>query len=306
LTLRLAAGMERLPAEPRARHANYLRAAQNADGGFSGRDGGSDLYYTSFALRGLAILGELDTAVAERASGFLRSRLSSQAAVVDFVSLIYSAAILKAAAGIDVFSEAAAGWRSAVDGALEQFRRDDGGYAKTADGHSSSTYYSFLVVLCRQLLGTPARDSQRLAEFIRSRRRDDGGFVEVGPMKRSGTNPTAAAIGLLKILESLDDVIRGDAISFLLDMQTDEGGLRANTRIPIADVLSTFTGLLTLADLDALEVLDFAAARRFVEQLDLPSGGFRAALWDPGHDVEYTFYGLGSLALLVNHAQDGE
>lgn len=297
--MRLAAGIERLPVDLRARHAGYLRGAQNADGGFSGRDGGSDLYYTSFALRSLAVLGELDTPAAERAAGFLRSRLSSQAAVVDFVSLIYSAALLEAAAGIDVFAEAAAGWRAAVDGALEQFRRDDGGYAKTADGHSSSTYYSFLVVLCRQLLGTPARDPERLAEFIRSRRREDGGFVEVGPMKRSGTNPTAAAIGLLKILDALDEVTRTDAVNFLLDMQTDEGGLRANTRIPIADVLSTFTGLLTLADLDALGEVDLAAARQFVEQLDLPGGGFRAALWDPGHDVEYTFYGLGSLALLA-------
>jgi geranylgeranyl transferase type-2 subunit beta len=222
--------------------------------------------------------------------------------VVDFVSLIYSAALLEAAAGIDVFVAAAAGWRSAVDAALEKFRRDDGGYAKTADGHSSSTYYSFLVVLCRQLLGRPVREPERLAEFIRSRRREDGGFVEIGPMKRSGTNPTAAAIGLLKILDALDEATRADAVGFLLDMQTDEGGLRANTRIPIADVLSTFTGLLTLADLDAMDEVDVAAARRFVEQLDLPSGGFRAALWDPGHDVEYSFYGLGSMALLADRS----
>ena len=53
LTLRLVDGLARLPAEFRARHAAYLSAAQNADGGFSGREGGSDLYYTSFALRGL-------------------------------------------------------------------------------------------------------------------------------------------------------------------------------------------------------------------------------------------------------------
>ena len=50
----------------------------------------------------------------------------------------------------------------------------------------------------------------------------------------------------------------------------------------------------------ALGELDTPAARRFIEQLDLPGGGFRAALWDPGHDVEYTLYGLGGLALLAN------
>ena len=49
LTARLLDGVERLPAEVRHRHATYLLASQNPDGGFSGREGGSDLYYTSFA-----------------------------------------------------------------------------------------------------------------------------------------------------------------------------------------------------------------------------------------------------------------
>mgnify|MGYP000671844328 CR=1 FL=1 len=42
------------PEATRARHARYFLQAQRADGGFSGREGGSDLYYTSFGLRGLA------------------------------------------------------------------------------------------------------------------------------------------------------------------------------------------------------------------------------------------------------------
>jgi geranylgeranyl transferase type-2 subunit beta len=32
--------------------------------------------------------------------------------------------------------------------------------------------------------------------------------------------------------------------------------------------------------------------------LEMPTGGFHAAAWDPAHDVEYTFYGLGCRALL--------
>ena len=59
LTIRLAGGIGKLPDEVRARHSNYLLAAQQTDGGFKGRDGESDLYYTSFALRGLSILGQL-------------------------------------------------------------------------------------------------------------------------------------------------------------------------------------------------------------------------------------------------------
>ena len=87
-------------------------------------------------------------------------------------------------------------------------------------------------------------------------------------------------------------------LDFLCEMQTDEGGLRANTRIPIADLLSSFTGGLTLMDLDSFDELDVPLLNKFVASLQLPEGGFRAAIWDDAHDVEYSFYGLGCLALL--------
>ena len=44
-----------------------MAARQNPDGGYSGREGESDLYYTGFALRGLAVLGALTPAICERA-----------------------------------------------------------------------------------------------------------------------------------------------------------------------------------------------------------------------------------------------
>src|SRR5687768_5166883 len=120
LTLRLAAGIAELPEEVRGRHAKYLLARQREDGGFAGREGGSDLYYTGFALRSMAMLGELYGPAAERAAGFLRSRLAGQESIVDFLSLIYGAALIDSAAGIDVFSGAEANWREAVAEALEK------------------------------------------------------------------------------------------------------------------------------------------------------------------------------------------
>jgi len=51
-------------------------------------------------------------------------------------------------------------------------------------------------------------------------------------------------------------------------------------------------------DLNALEEIDLSMMRRFVVSLQLEEGGFHAAAWDLAHDVEYTFYGLGNLALL--------
>jgi len=289
----------------RARHSRYLLSKQRDDGGFAGREGGSDLYYTGFALRSLAMLGELYGEPAERAAGFLRSRLSGQESIVDFLSLVYGAALIESAAGIDVFAAAPANWREAVAFALEKLRRNDGGYAKGAEGVASSTYHTFLVLLCQQLVGHSPREPEQIVAFVRSQQCEDGGFREIRASKRAGTNPTAAAIGCLRILNALDENTRLDTIDFLAEMQTDEGGLRANTRIPIADLLSTFTGLLTLQDLSGTAEIDVEDVRRFAVSLELEDGGFRGAEWDPAHDVEYTFYGLGTLGLLSEQKDRG-
>src|SRR5215211_3777566 len=76
LTARLVDGLDRLPPEFRRRHIDWLRERQNADGGFSGREGGSDLYYTGFALRALAVLQALNPELCGKAAGFLRSRMT--------------------------------------------------------------------------------------------------------------------------------------------------------------------------------------------------------------------------------------
>ena len=303
LTIRLATGVAALPAERRERHARFFIAAQQSDGGFCGREGGSDLYYTGFALRALAVLGELHGPLAQRAADFLRSRLGGRESIVDFFSLIYGAALLDSSAGIDVFADSADAWRDAVADTVERLRRADGGYAKAEQGTASSTYHSFLVLLCRQLIERPLPQPDRLVAFLMSQRSEEGGFREIRASKRAGTNPTAAAIAALRMLDALTDDIRGDTIDFLADMQTDEGGLRANTRIPIADLLSSFTGVITLHDLDGLNEIDVDQVRQFAESLEQPDGGFFGAVWDQAADVEYTFYGLGCLAML---AEDGQ
>lgn len=301
LMARLSEGLARLPPEFQARHAGYLARCQNADGGFSGREGGSDLYYTGFALRGLAVLDALSADAAERASVFLRHALTQHASVVDFYSLLYSCGLIQLAGGPDVLAQSPADWPERVAATLESFRAPDAGYGKTTDAASGSTYHTFLVCLCYELLGKAVPRADEVIRFIASRRRDDGGYVEIAPMRRSGTNPTAAAVGALQILQGeqfatqeLDGVV-----DFLADMPSFEGGLRANGRAPLGDLLSTFTGAWTLAQLHALERLDSDAVRAYVTSLEVPNGGFRGGLWDEHCDIEYTFYGLGTLALLV-------
>jgi len=135
-------------------------------------------------------------------------------------------------------------------------------------------------------------------------------------MRKSGTNPTAAAIGILQLLFPLSPLGTGTAgegrsptttavlepaatIDFLAGMTSMEGGLCANERIPLADLLSTFTGSWTLAQLGALDRLNGHQVYQFAEALQDDAGGFRGGVWDEAADVEYTFYGLGTMALMA-------
>src|SRR5262249_37419736 len=166
LTQRLADGLARLPESFRMRHAIYLRAAQNPDGGFSGREGGSDLYYTGFALRGLAVLDQLAEETCANAAKFLETSLTQQASVVDFFSLLYSCFLIQSSGGPDVLAGSPADWPQRVAATLASFRTPDGGYAKTPGGTAGSTYHSFLVGLCFQLLGKPMPCGEELANFL--------------------------------------------------------------------------------------------------------------------------------------------
>lgn len=295
---RLLAGAAAMDPARRQRHAAFLQSLQNADGGFPGRLGPSDPYYTSFALRGLALTGGLTRPAAHRAADYLRQLASRPLGLVDQASVVFGATVLQTLAGAAVFASADDA-RSWLRRALEAWRSSDGGYVKAPHTQASSTYCTFLAVMAAELVGAPLAEPGRIAALVRSRQRDDGGFVELDVMHRGGTNPTAAALAVLRVLDALDSASTERAVRFLLAMQNAEGGFCAHGRIPLADLLSTFTALAALGDLGALERAGAAAARRYIAQCEDPNGGFGGGCGDPVPDAEYTFYGLAAEALLL-------
>ena len=182
---------------------------------------------------------------------------------------------------------------------MHTLRRPDGGFSKSLEGQAGSTYQTFLVLLCLELIEQPCPDSQAAAAFLMKQRQGDGGFLEIRVAKRSGTNPTAAAIGALQVLKQLNEDLATSAAEFLADLQTDEGGFQANTRIPLPDLLSSFTACVTLADLNHLDWINIQRVKSYAESMQQPTGGFRGFEFDPADDIEYCFYGLGLLALLA-------
>jgi geranylgeranyl transferase type-2 subunit beta len=296
---RVARGLRQVDPDRVARHRRFLLTQQMPDGGFRGREGDSDLYYSGFAVRGLAITGGLDEHTRDTVASFLGRHDPLQLNVIDLLSWLYSALVIQASGGIDLLQDQPTDLAERIAVKLESLRTGDGGYAKSPEGKAGSTYHSFLVVLTRQMLGQPLPRPNALIQFLYDRQRDDGGFVEIAPMRRSGTNPTAAAVALMNNVGGMDADIKSDVLGFLTDVASSEGGFQANTRIPFADGLSTFTGLLTAQDLGQGDIVSTQRIAEFLAgALERSEGGFMGASWDQQADTEYTFYGLGTLGLL--------
>jgi len=296
---RVARGLRKVDPDRVARHRRFLLSQQMPDGGFQGREGDSDLYYSGFAVRGLAITGGLDDQTCDKVAAFLAQQDPMQLNVIDLLSWLYSALVIQTSGGADLLKGQPTDFAEQIGAKLELLRTEDGGYAKSQEGTAGSTYHSFLVVLTRQMLGQPLPRPNALIQFLYDRQRDDGGFVEIDPMKRSGTNPTAAAVALMNDIGGMDTDIKSDVLGFLTDVASSEGGFQANTRIPFADGLSTFTGLLTAQDLGKGDIVPSERIAEFIAgALERPDGGFMGASWDQQADTEYTFYGLGILGLL--------
>lgn len=298
LTIQLTAGVALLDDSLVKPHLDFVLRSQNQDGGWGGREGDSDLYYTSFALRSLAILGSLTGEVADRAGQFLLRKTQSQESIIDLLSLVYGAALIEAATEKNPLHGNRDIWQARMQSMLHQLRRSDGGFARTLEANVGSTYQTFLVAICLELMGYSLPVDDPCVDFLLAQRRADGGFLEVRVAKRSGTNPTAAAIGALRTLGALNQEVTETAADFLVNIQTDEGGYQANTRMPLPDLLSTFTASVTLWDLGFLEESDIESAFRYGLSMARPTGGFAGFELDPAEDIEYTFYGLGLLSLL--------
>ena len=339
MVLRLSEAAQSLSDHCRQELLDYLWARQTIDGGFRGRRGEiGDLYYTSFALRTLALINPFAESTEvdgfpknryQRIRTFLEGTFESLDSVssVDFLSGIACAQTLSL--GIDhffgtegdsnrwselvsLFSERALSWRC-----------NDGLFARSVEGakrNQSSLYQTFLVLsesviwgdsTVEQLFPHPDLTFQSV---LNRQNREDGGFADLKILPHSGANPTAAAWGILQTLRGrLSTELPptdfefwariGSSIGrFLISLRLPDGGFCAHAAIPFADLLSTFTALITLQEI-AETLAPFGEepksqgksqdeSQAFVQSCRKPDGGYGASPWDTDSDLEYTFYSL--------------
>ena len=155
----------------------YFLNAQTRAGGFPGREGPADLYYTAFGLRALSVLGRLEGETADLAVRYLRSQLSERHSIVDLFSLIYAAQLLHAASGIDVLDQAPA-WPCACPSCWPACVATTEASRGRWKGIEGAPTRPSSALLCLQLLEQPIERPESIAEFLLHQRSPEGGFLE--------------------------------------------------------------------------------------------------------------------------------
>jgi len=302
LASRAARGLESLPKTFRLKQSRYILAARQRDGGFSGRGETCDLYYTSFALRCANVLGIDDAELWRGAARYLREGVAPPETVVDCFSILHSIHLIRSQPSAEPCLGGTEAQRSSIESVLDACATPRGGVG-VVPGAAASVYHTFLAALCHQLLGRPMPGAQRAVEFVIACRREGGGFADqFDATGQGGTNPTAAAVGFLVMHDALDASVVEKTAGFIASVQREEGGCAAHGSAPIADLMSTFTALVTLAELGALRRMKLADVARYAQGLAAGEGGFRGTAVDNGIDPEYTYYGLGVLGILGSAA----
>lgn len=269
----------------------FVRSRMAPDGGFRGRTGQSDLYYTVFALDCLLALdAQIPTEHIER---HLRSFGGGES-----LDLIHTACLARcwaALAGVELDETV----RLSMLDKLEQYRCEGGGYSHTADRAQGTAYGSFLAVGAYQDLKAEPPSPAGLLNCLEGLRASDGGYANAPGAAVSSTTSTAAAATLLKSLgQHVDDAVA----QCLLSRSCAAGGFLATPNAPMPDLLSTATALHALASMGISLDAQREPCLDLIDSLWSSKGGFFGSWADETIDCEYTFYGLLALGHLGNAA----
>jgi prenyltransferase beta subunit len=273
---------------------DFLRRQFAPDGGFAGRDGRSDLYYTVFGLEAsLALNADIPY---ERVADYLRRFGTGES--LDFVHL---ACLARCKANMCDARGQALDARTREDMAerLQSYRAEDGGFNAAAHVERGSAYGSFLALGACQDLGITCPDLDGMAASVQSLQMPDGGYANEASMTVSATAATAAAIC---ILHYLNRPVPESAVRRLQGQAHPQGGFTA-IRLPgapaIPDLLSTATALHALSLVGAAADDMREKHLDYLDTLWTGKGGFRGHRADDVVDCEYTYYGLLSLGCLA-------
>ena len=263
--------------------AEFVSKQSMPDGGFRGRSGSSDLYYTSFAIDCMCVSDDLR--LTDRTAVYLESFGAG-----DNLDLVHLTALAGAWAGVRG-SGIPENIRNGIARNIRRFRSCDGGYGITEGNEKGSIYGAFFACKGLEDLQIEIDDADRIRDSVLSLRTEEGLFSETRPAELPTTNAVAAAALLLS---NPDEPVDERASAWLAQQACEGGGYRAGPFALIPDMVSTAAALFALNESSGF--LAGEECEAYVESLqDKRTGGFTGHSLDDKPDCEYTFYGLLSL-----------
>lgn len=267
----------------------FITKQLNPDGGFKGRGGQSDLYYTVFGIESLLGLGDLIPK--ERITNYLLE--FGDGCSLDLVHLS-----CLARCWADISNAQNMQLTSAIARNIEEHRCSDGGYNVSMGAAHGSAYGCFLALSAHQDLNIRLQNAGAMVDCIRLLRLPDGSYSNDTSVPIGSVPATAAA---LAVLHYLNEPVDNLSVDWLLSQNHPKGGFAV---IPLLrddaapDLLSTATALHTLALVGISTGSIKQKCLDFVNSLWNPEGGFRGNRTDDTLDCEYTYYGLLALGHL--------
>jgi hypothetical protein len=289
---------------------SFLNSQKCVSGGFIDRAGKSDLYYSVFGYT-LALVFDLKLNVVEERK-YLDQFEQKNLDFVHSVCLVrayyllhlialkqktgFSASkylVFNFAKGLILgeLSKKTMDNCSAVLWELESYIAKDEGYNHNAKNEEQSTVYAnYLMWTLYQDLQIEEDTIEEIQNANKSLILDNGSYANESNSSDGVTSATAAGMIINSDSEKSKD--------WLLQMRSKRGGFMAGKDVPVSDLLSTSTALLSLKM--SGENMDLFAENslNFINLHWDESGGFFGSIADMSCDVEYTYYALLGLGVL--------
>ncbi len=274
-------GTEALEDDARISIANFASSCLDPDGGFIGRKGGSDIYYTMFG-----ILMQLALAISPDSS---TSRYVESLNTDNTGDLVHLSALARCRALLGIRGDL----DKKIIARIESFRSRDGLYSHFAPNAQAGTVYgTYLASLAYSALRScdPPR-ARRMFESVAGLMMPDGSFSNDLESASGGTASTAAAAVML-FSAGRQECRR--ATEVLISRELPSGGFAPAASPMLPDLLSTATALYALSTCGK-EPLARHRHKDFIQSLWNHDGGFSGHQLDNESDCEYSFYALLAL-----------
>ena len=250
------------------------------DGGFKGRGGSSDIYYTFFGVQLLSILSV--KSIPDKTVEYIDSIKKPEK--YDIIHLTCFLRIKNVLNNLKTIQNNPLQYHL-----LEKFRSHAGGFCIDKQDQQCSVYASFLAYLtymeCNIVL---SYDPKQMIKCIEKFKSEDGAYAEIANMHTGTLTVTCATVILLF---SMTGVIDEVAVAWIIDRQAETGGFFASKDAFIPDLVSSASAVFCLNYINQKQYINDNILD-FVESLMKENGGFSGSSHDSIPDIEYTFYSL--------------